>query len=140
MGLFKSIREAKKLKLLYDSYLKEDIGTLFNRLEYYIEHLEESSTEREFKHHQTIGKLIANVLIQREAEFIAYFNPELTPEDLDFVDTELLNAMKRANNTTRAELERTSKLENPVFYIILLHDFCMSKTVIEAFQNTIRFS
>lgn len=135
MGLFKSIREAKKLKLLYDSYLKEDIGTLFNRLEYYIEHLEESSTEREFKHHQTIGKLIANVLIQREAEFIVYFNPELTPEDLDFVDMELLNAMKRAYNITKVELESTSKLENPVFYIILLHDFCMSKTVIEAFQK-----
>ena len=135
MGIFKSIHEAKKLKLLYDSYVKEDIGTLFNRLEYYIEHLEESSTEREFKHHQTIGKLIANVLIQREAEFIVYFNPELTPEDLDFVDMELLNAMKRAYNITKVELESTSKLENPVFYIILLHDFCMSKTVIEAFQK-----
>ena len=135
MGIFKSIHEAKKLKLLYDSYVKEDIGTLFNRLEYYIEHLEESSTEREFKHHQTIGKLIANVLIQREAEFIVYFNPELTPEDLDFVDMELLNAMKRAYNITKVELESTSKLENPVFYIILLHDLCMSKSVIEAFQK-----
>lgn len=135
MGLFKSIRESKKMKLLYDSYIKEDIGILFNRLEFCIEHLEEASTEREFKHHQTIGKLIANVLIQREAEFIAYFNPELTPEDLDFVDMELLNAMKRAYNITKVELESTSKLENPVFYIILLHDFCMSKTVIEAFQK-----